>query len=216
MINRKLYYIRHGIRADARNPKWAEADTNPWDPPLSPNGRLQAEDIAACLPENGIEAVFSSPFLRALETAHVIAEQHDLTVLREEGLIEWLNPVWNRNIPASWLPLSQARELFPRIDPDYTSLPPVMYPEVEETIEVRARCRILLHHLISKQLPGNLVFVTHGAPLGQCLSLLLGPRNDLDLRMGAITAVRQQGQQFELLKSGCDHLRIEDTFSYII
>lgn len=85
---RHLYFVRHGMREDVENPAWREAAENPCDPPLSPTGLRQAHDFAETLRGAGIRHVFSSPFLRALHTAHPLAAGLGLPLRVEPGLSE--------------------------------------------------------------------------------------------------------------------------------
>ena len=58
------------------------------DVPLNDNGRRQAAAAGASLSRLPVEAVYSSPLRRALETAEAIAAVHGLPVQVEDGLIE--------------------------------------------------------------------------------------------------------------------------------
>ena len=67
-----LYLIRHGAtdNNEANPPRLQGRRT---DPPLSVQGREQAEQTGRWLARQGIDAVFSSPLLRARQTAEAIA-----------------------------------------------------------------------------------------------------------------------------------------------
>jgi broad specificity phosphatase PhoE len=58
------------------------------DPPLTEKGRLQADALAEALAAAKVEAIYSSPLRRALDTAAAIASHHGLEVLVDEGLTE--------------------------------------------------------------------------------------------------------------------------------
>jgi broad specificity phosphatase PhoE len=58
------------------------------DVPLNEHGRRQAAAVAAALSGISIDAVYSSPLRRALETAVPIASQHGLEVQVDDGLTE--------------------------------------------------------------------------------------------------------------------------------
>src|SRR5688572_13452490 len=91
-----LYCVRHGesaFNAEGR----IQGQTNV---PLSELGRRQSQAVAAALGRLPIEAVFSSPLERALETARPVAEALGLTVRIDERLMEinagiFQGKVWN-------------------------------------------------------------------------------------------------------------------------
>ncbi len=58
------------------------------DVALSPFGLLQAEAIGDALASSGIDAVFSSPLRRAMQTATPVAERLDLRIQTDERLKE--------------------------------------------------------------------------------------------------------------------------------
>lgn len=64
------------------------------DVPLSDEGRTQAGAVARALADRGLDAVYSSPLRRAMETASAIAAPHGLPVhphagFREMGFGRW-------------------------------------------------------------------------------------------------------------------------------
>jgi 2,3-bisphosphoglycerate-dependent phosphoglycerate mutase len=76
----ELLLIRHGL---------PERSAETADPPLSAQGHDQARRVARWLQGEGIEAVFSSPMVRAVETARpfVAAAGHELKL--HEGVVEF-------------------------------------------------------------------------------------------------------------------------------
>jgi broad specificity phosphatase PhoE len=59
------------------------------DFPLTERGRRQAEELAAAVSRRPVNAVYSSPIQRALDTAEAIASRLDLTVEIESALQEY-------------------------------------------------------------------------------------------------------------------------------
>src|SRR5919204_1343904 len=55
---------------------------------LSPEGQRQAQALAELLKPRPIEAVYSSPMLRARKTAELIAAQHNTRVRLDRNLLE--------------------------------------------------------------------------------------------------------------------------------
>jgi probable phosphoglycerate mutase len=58
------------------------------DTPLNAQGRQQANNVALKLRERNIQAIYSSPLKRAIETAQIIAGHHKLGVVIEKSLRE--------------------------------------------------------------------------------------------------------------------------------
>ena len=83
-----LFIIRHGERLDKINPLWSKYALRPHDTPLSKTGFKQAQRLGKWLygklPINHPIAIFSSPFIRCVQTADAIAEQ--LEGLKYDGL----------------------------------------------------------------------------------------------------------------------------------
>lgn len=76
--------VRHGETDWNRENRFqGHADT-----PLNEAGRAQARVLALELEGEGCRAVYSSPLLRAFETALILAEQLDLAVARTAALME--------------------------------------------------------------------------------------------------------------------------------
>jgi 2,3-bisphosphoglycerate-dependent phosphoglycerate mutase len=86
-----LILVRHA--QSAPDPALPERD---W--PLSGKGQQQAADLAPALAELGVDALASSPYLRAIETLRPYADRAELRVsvdedLRERALGGWIeNP----------------------------------------------------------------------------------------------------------------------------
>lgn len=105
-----LHFVRHGQKATG------EAG----DPPLSPIGREQAEGAARCLADEPITRVYSSPLLRARETAEIIASTRGLAVAEDALLRERANwgdlPGQTRDeFDAMWRRCNQDRTFVPAI-----------------------------------------------------------------------------------------------------
>lgn len=68
-----LYLLRHGLAVEAGSPGYARDA----DRPLTPKGRCKLKDIALamdCL-ELSFDLILSSPYLRARQTAELVAEE---------------------------------------------------------------------------------------------------------------------------------------------
>jgi phosphohistidine phosphatase len=84
----QLYFLRHGL-----------ADWPDWDPaqdhlrPLTKEGlkKMKAEAKAMARLELGFDAILSSPYTRAMQTADIVAEQFGLEVVEESRLAPGFN-----------------------------------------------------------------------------------------------------------------------------
>ena len=79
-----FYFLRHGESQANR----ARVIAGSTDSPLTPTGRLQAGTAADRLLGVGIAAVFTSPQIRAADTAAIVARALELPVTRVAGLQE--------------------------------------------------------------------------------------------------------------------------------
>lgn len=73
------------------------------DAPITENGRRQLELLALRLRNTKIDVLYSSPLVRAYETAVAINQYHNLPILQEQGLMELDGGEWE-GIPWTDLP----------------------------------------------------------------------------------------------------------------
>ena len=80
----QLYLLRHAIAVERGTPGYE----NDAERPLTPKGRRKLEKIVEALQDSGLvlDQVISSPYLRARETAHVVAKAYKLKVALCEHL----------------------------------------------------------------------------------------------------------------------------------
>jgi broad specificity phosphatase PhoE len=81
----RLILVRHGETDWNREMRIQGGSSNC---PLNEKGRRQVENLALRLKQEKIEAIYSSPLKRALETAEAIAGCHKLEVVAEPSLRE--------------------------------------------------------------------------------------------------------------------------------
>jgi broad specificity phosphatase PhoE len=165
-----VWIARHANRLDFVNPDWFLTAERRYDPPLSNDGMVQAQQLAKRLKKENITHIFASPFLRTVQTANAVAEMLNLPIKLETGLSEWLNPAWMSEEPER-LSTPALAKLFPRIDTSYTSRIAAKYPETHEKVRERsgqtARC------LATEFFPEDILLVAHGASvLGGAMGLV--------------------------------------------
>ncbi len=80
----ELILIRHGLPE-----KIVNDDGSPADPPLSVEGRSQADKVAAWLERESIDRLYSGPMKRAFETAEPLAGMKQLDIEVRDGVAEY-------------------------------------------------------------------------------------------------------------------------------
>jgi broad specificity phosphatase PhoE len=128
-----IWIARHGNRLDFVHPEWFNTAERRYDPPLSEDGLIQAKELGERLKKEKIAHIFSSPFLRSIQTADRVAEALNLPIKIEAGLSEWLNPFWMSELPQTH-PQTFLAQQYPRIDWSYASQIIPQYPESEESL----------------------------------------------------------------------------------
>jgi broad specificity phosphatase PhoE len=180
-----LILIRHGLT------DWNEAGRllGRLPVPLNARGRAEAEAVAAALREAPVSAVFSSPQLRAQQTAEPIAKVHRLEVRAEEALAEvWLGPRWEA-------------KTFDDIhdDPDIARVfsdPTYRCDAAEAAADVQERVVGFVEQVRAKE-SGTAVLVSHGDPLrvliAHYLSMPLAAFRALVVSNAGVTVLRFDG-----------------------
>ena len=164
------------------------------DTPLNEKGRRQAEDLALRLNRDRIQAVYSSPLKRALETAETIARYHQLGVVVEPLL---------REIEAGTLEGVTAGELGKRfselLTQDGVSK---KIPGGESLTELQQRCWGCIEQISRKHTDGDLVVVSHYftilSIICSALMLPLSRITRLRLSTGSISVINLNGKEARL------------------
>jgi len=81
----RIILVRHG-KTDWNRELRIQGGSS--DTPLNEDGRQQAEKLASRLSQRSIQAIYSSPLKRAMETAQIIACHHNMEVVAEKSLRE--------------------------------------------------------------------------------------------------------------------------------
>jgi len=138
-----------------------------------------------------IDHLFSSPFLRCVETAAAIADQSQLAIKLEVGLSEWLNTEWFPKPPELVPPADLVRR-YPQVDPAYQSRGGARYGESGTAALQRSGDTA---RKLAAEFDGNLVMVGHGASvLGAMTALLkIAPEDTVDLGYGCVIGLVQRG-----------------------
>lgn len=161
-MNQNIWITRHGNRLDFMQPEWFNDALRPYDPPLAPNGFLQAQALGRRLKSEQISQIFCSPFLRTVQTASEVAQILDLSIKLEPGLGEWLHAEWMSQMPER-MPLSELIKEHPLIDSSHQPLIQPTYPETETQILYRTG---KVAQILSDRYPTeNILLVSHAVAI---------------------------------------------------
>lgn len=192
---RTLYLIRHGA------PEVRERHTCGYaeDVPLSPEGRQQAERLRDWARERSLAAVYTSPALRCLQTAQILAEER-APVHSDSGLAEVDTGLW------TGLPFEEIKKRWPeeyaRRGRSIGTCPP---PGGESFVQAGERMERTTSRLLA-QSQGDLAVVAHGGINRGWLCRLLGrsPNQVLALPQpwGGISEIQVDGPRFSVTQIG--------------
>ena len=160
----KLYIIRHG------QTDWniAKKIQGRQDIPLNERGHFQAQCLGKAMENRPITAVFSSPQIRAMETAIAVASPAGVPVIPVRDLMEINYGVWEGKTEEELL--RDDRALYEAWwSPPAETAP----PEGESINQVNERCRQAWKE-IKPQLTGDAAIVAHGGLLAHFMEQLLG------------------------------------------
>ena len=152
------------------DPEWPKRAVslglNPQDAPLTERGHSQARETAELIGRN-VKNVYTSPFLRCVQTAEAISKSLGCELTRSADLTEWMNPEWFRQ---------EAYDFFEK--KHLTPFPPIFAPGLpkipESRVEAyRKRCKAVLDNLRSRDddfFP--VCLVTHGGFIHHSVEIL--------------------------------------------
>eukprot|EP00727_Mastigamoeba_balamuthi_P012276 m51a1_g7671 putative phosphoglycerate mutase (1251) ;mRNA; f:483406-488439 len=177
-----VFLCRHGYRQDYGDLSWVSNSKYPHDPPLSQEGLRQARDLARRLKYENIDAIVTSPFQRAVQTAKAIAEELNIKFVVEPALAEFMSISNRKTIPdldPSW------RESTPLLDPTYKQVEPRLMLESWDTMCARA------HEALAKlsQQYRRIAVVSHRSTFQALLSVILGDKFKKQLQFASITSL---------------------------
>ena len=160
----KLYIIRHG------QTDWniAKKIQGRQDIPLNERGRYQAGCLKKAMENRPVTAVFTSPQIRAMETAKAVALSSGSAVIPVKDLMEINYGSWEGKTEEELL--QEDRALYEA----WWSHPAETAPPGGESIsQVNERCQKAWKE-IKPQLTGDAAIVAHGGLLAHFMEQLLG------------------------------------------
>lgn len=153
----KLYFVRHG---ESVANLLREFSNTGIKHPLTETGTQQAQRLATQLSDIPFARIFSSPVLRAMQTAQIIAERRAMEVEVTEALREWNVGIYEGTTdPKGW-------ELHGSVQADwfFHHKPESKMPGGENLIEITNRFVPFLDGLVQqyKDTDRNILCVSHG------------------------------------------------------
>lgn len=148
-----FYLVRHGKK-----------ETVEGDVPLSPQGLREAQATACHLQEIPFHQIYTSPLLRAKQTAALIASSCGLTAFEEERLRERAN--WG-DLPGQ--SFAEFVEMWERSTHDPTFVPPVG----DSARQAGMRLNQVLQEIAQRAPTAQMAMVTHGGLITDFLATIL-------------------------------------------
>ncbi|MFH1268418.1 MAG: histidine phosphatase family protein [Planctomycetota bacterium] len=193
-----LYCVRHGESTyNAEGRVQGQSDV-----PLSERGRRQGEAVAAAMAHLPIDAIYSSPLRRALETARVVAEPLGLEVQTDPRLMEVNAGIFQDKLR------SDLERLHPEDFARWTSGDTDFVIPGGESRRVLARRGLEALEAIRRTDHQHVAVVAHGRLLVVTFQALMKFPADVALQNGSITRISFDGNaRAELLSPNeVDHL----------
>lgn len=149
-----MFLIRHGQTEFNRVFSVTRCDPGIRDPRLTPRGQLQAAAAARALRPFGLARLIASPYVRALETAVVIAGHLDLPITVEPLIAERF--FFTCDIGS---PVAELRSRWPDLGFDHLTDP--WWPAAEEPEEAISRRSERFRCWIAREKWSQTAVVTH-------------------------------------------------------
>ena len=163
----KLILARHGETVwNIEKIYRGRADVN-----LDEMGIKQAELLGKCLGNLELEAIYSSPLRRAMDTANIVARYQKISAHITEGLVDFDYGEWQS------LPEQEAKMLYPTLHNEWHNTPhKVKMPGGESLEDVRRRAIEVVNDVLAKY-QGSVVLVSHRVVNKVLICFLLGLDN---------------------------------------
>ena len=158
----ELILVRHGL------PMRKENTDGPADPELSIDGHAQAALFAAHMMSENIDAIYSSPLRRAVQTAEPLSIAIGIKPILVPGIAEW-DQHSNEYIPVE--------ELKAANDPRWLEMAKGGFNSDEIPEDFHNRVLTAIEDIIDKHKGETVVVTCHGGVINDYLSHILGISN---------------------------------------
>ena len=135
------------------------------DVPLNANGLRQANLLAQRFRGRAIEAIYTSPLMRASVTAQAIADVLSLPLTLDERLREYHMGDWTGHT------LEEVQQRTPGYVPHGADETPI--PNGESAHDMHARLAPFLHEVVEQHPSGRVIAVSHGGTLAMAVASML-------------------------------------------
>lgn len=193
-MTRRIFLIRHGLTMWNHEFRY-QGHT---DIELSNEGRVQAQALQKRLEQEKISAIFSSDLKRAVETAKIINQRHNLEIT--------INPLFKEINFGVWegLTYKDLQVRYPEQLKVWIDTPHLLKLDRGETFEqLRDRAVQGVQEVLSLHQEGNIVIVSHG---GTIASLICGLLHEPLIR---IWEYKQKNAALNILQIKHDDVTIE-------
>ena len=165
----ELTLVRHAL------PERRIATDGPADPPLAELGQRQAKAAAEWLAEEHVDALYTSPLLRARETAEPIASALGLDVLIEDGIAEY-----DRQ-SETYIPIEEVKQSTdPEIQAHWKALAEDRLEDlIEDAHTFRPRVAEAVARIIAAHPGEHVLAVCHGGVINVALAEIIGLQRSL-------------------------------------
>jgi broad specificity phosphatase PhoE len=200
---KRVYLVRHGQTDWNRDLRFRGR----IDVPLNERGRREAEAIAEALRDENIDAIYTSPLSRAVESARPAARLFNLEIVPVEGLIDISYGTWEG------LPFHEVRQRYTDEYLKWEERPHlVRFPSGETLDEVRERSLGALRDIVSNNPGKSILIIPHRVINKVIACAILGINNshfwEIKQDTGCINVIDYSSEGFALcMMNDTCHLR---------
>ena len=150
-----LYFVRHGENLANLTKEFSHKKV---DYSLTPKGVLQAQQTAAYFANQPIDAIYTSPLKRALETAQIIAQPHNL----DTPIVENFREINVGSLEGQKITKEVWQFYLSIIDDWRNNKLTTMFPDGENFVMLRERMRDGIKDVITDRSNQHIIIVAHG------------------------------------------------------
>ena len=198
-----VYLVRHGQTEWNRELRFrGRADI-----PLNENGHKQASAIADTLKDKGINAIYTSPLRRSIETARPAAAVLHLDITTVQGFIDISYGEWEG------LAYEEVRRRYAKLYREWEERPHlVKFPKGESLDDVSRRSFSAFTEIVEKNSGKSILIIPHRVVNKVLLCALLGLSNShfwsIHQDTGCINVIEYSNRRFVLVRmNDTCHLR---------